>query len=309
MDSCVWFHENDIEWGGVSGFVEELPASYPISDKGKTRGGRGRYQVAIGRIEVETFECLRSKRVMVYYPKGPGPFHAVAFMHGYGGGDDGASGLFHELASLGLVALVPWSHSDCAGDPTSTVMHKSMSHDLLRALNFSRVGGAALHPVFGKVDWSATGIFGHSRGARYTPLAASLWQATELNVKAFVASHGGFNDPNWGGKSPTYNTSIPAMFTSGTLDPRTPGIKEFFGKYLGEDKVFIEFNGGHHMEIDEGSHSGALNMFIGRFLSCQLAKNEEDCGYIYGSQSHSLCNAIPHPRGNCVVPPPSLLSV
>merc|ERR1719461_2576560 len=244
---------------------------------------------------------------MVYYPDGPGPFNAVAFLHGYAGGGEGAYTFFPEIASLGLVVLLPWSMKDCAGGggegppDASAPMQETLAKDLLSVLSYAKHSGAALHPVFGKVDWSATGIIGHSRGARYIPCAASMRQADEANVKAFVCSHGGFDNPQWGGDSPQYNTTLPAMFTSGTRDTRGPGIKQYFGDYKGKDKVFTELKRGHHMELNDEKYTGGVNMFIGRFLTCHLAKNKEDCNYIYGDDATSLCNAIDHSKGGCTV--------
>merc|ERR1712160_231329 len=179
--------ENDDEFDGTSGFLEELPESYPIPDAGPKHGGSGRFQVAIGRIDVTTFKCLHSTRVSVFYPKGPGPFHAVVYSHGYDGGADNAQRWMHTVASMGLVTLVPWAHSGCDSDDYDND-HEEFAYDLLEALNFSKAGGASLHPVFGRVDWSATGIFGHSRGARMTPWAASRsmlrlsWHRTEAST-------------------------------------------------------------------------------------------------------------------------------
>jgi len=300
LDSCPKLPETDDEFDGTSGFLEKLPESYPIPDAGEKNGGAGRFQVAVGRIDVTTFKCLHSQRVSVFYPKGPGPFHAVVYSHGYDGGADNALNWMHMTASMGLVTLVPWAHSGCDSVDWDHD-HVEYAYDLLEALNFSKMGGASLHPVFGKVDWSATGIFGHSRGARMTPWAASLWPAALLNVKAFVASHGGFNNAEWAGKTPVYNITMPAMFTTGTVDTRTPGIIEYFGTYKGEDKVFVDLTGGHHMEPTD-DRTGALNAFDARFLACHLAKNKEDCDYIYGDDAQSLCQAIPHPEGHCIVP-------
>merc|ERR1712062_797671 len=73
--------------------------------------------------------------------------------------------------------------------------------------------------------------------------------------------------------------------------------RQYFQDYKGEDKVFTELKRGHHMELDDVKYTGGVNMFIGRFLTCHLAKNKEDCPYIYGDDATSLCNAIDHSKG------------
>jgi len=309
FDSCPWLPEHDDVFDGTSGFVEELPESYPIPDAGPDRGGPGRYQVQIGMIDIPTIKCFNSTRVNLFYPKGPGPFHAVVFSHGYDGGADTAQSWMHTLASMGLVVLVPWAHGGCDSSDWDHD-HVEFAYDLLEVLNFSQVHHETLHPALAKVDWSATGIFGHSRGARMVPWAASLWPAATVNVKALVVSHGGFYYQDFGADTTVYNVSVPAMFTAGTIDKRSPGILRYYGEYLGTDKVFVNLQGGHHSEPTDMDHrTKALNAFSAHFFVCQLAKSKEDCDYIYGDDESSLCQAIPHPDDQCLVATSSPVTV
>ena len=100
--------------------------------------------------------------------------------HGIAGGIDGCDGWLKTIASLGLVVVAPF---------TSGGACELEWEDMLLALKASREGGAKLHPALGpgRVDWSRTGVMGHSMGGMNTPTAAS---ATGYNITAMLASHG-----------------------------------------------------------------------------------------------------------------------
>merc|ERR1712000_802051 len=80
--------------------------------------------------------------------------------------------------------------------------------DLLLAMRATKAGGADLHPVFAQADWSRTGFFGHSKGAKYVLPAGH--KADDLNVKAVLVS----SDVS----SHVYSLDVPVMFATGSKD-------------------------------------------------------------------------------------------
>jgi hypothetical protein len=194
--------------------------------------------------------------------------------HGAWGAIDGCDSWLESVASLGLIVIAPFQDGDGA-----TPCRSKFADDLLNALEGSRIGGAKLHPVFAKADWTKTGIFGHSKGAKYAPLAAHRGRKSH-NVSAVVLSS---DVP-----AHFHKVSLPIMVTAGTLDTMADfqEIQAWWEKIPSKNKVFANLEGAYHMEVQEGMR---MNILTGKFLSCEVTGNHDDCDVIYGSGANSIC--------------------
>jgi len=244
------------------------------ADKTK-RSSFARYRVGRGVFELEGYRCDGGRRqTVIFYPKGNGPFHVVVYAHGAWGWIDGCDEWLETVASAGLIVLAPFQGSN-AQPPASC--GSAFAKDVLLAFEGSRAGGAALHPALGTADWSRTGVFGHSRGAKYAPVVAEKGQKL-YNITA-VLSSGGV-------PAKLRNISLPAMFTTGELDKYNADghIRKYFEKVPAAQKVYASLKGAYHMEPQE---------------SCHVAKVQEDCDVIYGKGSRSICKVNDYEE--CVV--------
>lgn len=82
---------------------------------------------------------------------------------------------------------------------------------------------------------------------------------------------------------------IPSLFTTGTLDTKdvdadgNPDDFYWHGYRVcrGRPKVFVELEGGYHMEPLEGKR---LNFLTAKFLACHVQGRQDYCDYIYNGQ-------------------------
>lgn len=250
-----------------------------------TEAAVARYQVGRGYYEIEGYECVGGdKSTVIFYPLGPGPFHVVVYGHGAWGYLDGSDSWLQTVASLGLIVIAPFSGKDdsCGA---------KFVHDLVRALNLTKNGGADLHPALGTADWSRTGMFGHSRGGKYVPTAASE-ASDDLNIVAVVASS----------DKPAHHPKheVPTMFMTGTLDKSDldNSTWPYFVASNATNKVYANLIGAYHMEVQEGER---LNVLSAQFLACHVGLSEQDCEIIYGTGPGTICDPATNDYQNCVV--------
>lgn len=250
----------------------------------RNEGTVARYQVGRGYYEIEGYECAApDKGTVIFYPKGPGPFNVVVYGHGAWGFVDGSDSWLQTVASLGLIVIAPFSGMD-------TQCGSKFAHDMVRVLNSTKAGGTDLHPALATADWSRTGIFGHSRGGKYVPAAAS--EAKELNVVAAIASSG---KPH---SHPKHE--VPTMFMTGTLDKADTDNSTwtYFEDCNATNKVYANLIGGYHMEVQEGQR---LNVLAAQFLACHVSLSEEDCEVIYGTGPGTICDPATNDYWDCQV--------
>lgn len=85
----------------------------------------------------------------------------------------------------------------------------------------------------------------------------------------------------------TYGNVDARVFTTGTLDfqrRNDTAMEQAFEQCASKTKVFVDLEGGLHMEPTEGKR---LNFVTAQFLSCHVSEQQEHCDYIYGSDG--LC--------------------
>jgi len=147
-------------------------------------------------------------------------------------------------------------------------------------LKVTRKHGAELHPALGTADWSRTGVFGHSAGAKYA-LPAANNNHTDLNISAVLLSS---QVPHH-----QYSPTMPIMITTGSLDKANHNwtLTDYFENLTTTPKVYASLRGAFHMEVQEGER---LNLLTSQFMSCHVGAVEEDCDVIYKSSNESLCN-------------------
>jgi len=231
------------------------------------------YRVGRGEYQIKGYKCGGGETTtVIFYPKGPGRFNVVFYGHGDWGRIDGSDEWMETMASRGFIVVAPFGGKDepsCGSD---------FVQDLLLALRSTKAGGASLHPVFSQADWSRTGFFGHSKGAKYIIPAAHY--ATDLNVKAVLASS---DVP-----SHKYSLDMPIMFTTGSKDiaNKDGEIKAYFDQMNSTQKVYASLLNGFHMEVQEGRR---LNLLTAQFLACHIRQSPVDCDAIYGDGPQSLC--------------------
>lgn len=253
-----------------------------------------------GWFELEGYDCSGQKDTVLFYPEGKGPFRVVAYGHGKQGEVGGADDWLQTIASRGFIVVAPFAGARQDG----STCWSTFADDIVHALQGSKAGGASLHPVFGKADWSRTGIVGHSRGAQWASLAVSQ-APKDLGVSAMVMDADA--PPDLCDRCPSTpehkqankctcdqhaDLDTPAMMTVGSKDhqsmDRPANMHKFFEAYKAPTKVFADLKGGLHKEIEKGKR---LNNFHASFLSCHVNEQEEDCELIYGKGPKSLCQA------------------
>jgi len=143
----------------------------------------------------------------------------------------------------------------------------------------------SLHPALKHVDWSRTGIFGHSMGGAgaISAAATAVKEPTKYNVKAVVVSHPYKTDRS----NETIGITIPALFATGTEDHRH-NVQKDFEACPGRPKVLAQVEGAKHMEP---AHEGRLNPFTAHFLGCHVAGIQSSCEKVYGAGAQDMCQA------------------
>lgn len=247
-----------------------------------------RHKVGLGAFTVPGYQCGdKDGTTLIFYPRrmGQDTFKVVIYVHGMGGYLDagpigsqagtsnGMDSWLQDVASTGLIVIAPFTGpQDAEGDC------KTKHEDMLHALVYAKSGGVSLHPALESADWSRVGAFGHSAGASAALRVAEHGQEMGLNVVASVASHG---------EASVTKVHVPTLFTTGTLDGQhrnDTAMEQAFQQCASKTKVFVDLQGGFHMEPCEGKR---LNFITAQFLSCHVSQQQDDCDYIYSSEG--LC--------------------
>jgi len=267
--------DNECAW-----YVDDLQlceASYNVSCEHVVAARKAQhvmsYPVSSDRYDVEGYVCGGST-TLIYHPSGDGPFPLIIYLHGSGGSVDGRESGLASVASSGFVVVAPRT-GGYPGSCTSKTEYK----DATRAWTASKSGGAALSPGLAKVDWSRTGIWGYSMGAKTTP-DASVQEV--MGVDAIVCSHGSRDSTN---------VTVPAMFVTGTRDDSSSPADVMFSQFEAAQSPFKVYsniqNGTHTRPIEQGS----MNPWVAKFFACHLSGRNTDCDAVYGSGLGSLCAA------------------
>jgi dienelactone hydrolase len=215
----------------------------------------------------------------MFYPLTSGAnrrgFNVVVYGHGAWGEVDGSDPWLEMVASLGLIVIAPFQGMDMSH------CGSLFADDMLNALEQAKLQGEQLHPALATADFSRTGIMGHSKGAKYAPLAASKGRHSH-GVAAVVVS---CDTPK---KHPAHE--VPTMYVTGSLDKfdEHNSLERFFKESAARPKVYAKLKDAYHMEVQEGMR---LNVLTARFLSCHVGSNPDDCEVIYGTGEDSMCQA------------------
>jgi len=279
VEGCrAWQHTNGdcfLKWGAPQ--IHKDWAALTNTTSGTMPSDDPDWKVRSGWYEISGFQCTDQTDMVVFYPPGDGPFPVVVFGHGLWGEVDGADDFMKTIADQGLIVIAPFSGKDM-----NNLCLCTFADDMIHALSETKAGGAVLHPIFARADWSSTGMFGHSRGAKCAPLAAAN-APVDLNVAAVLVSS---QAPEEQYRPATLD--IPTMMVCGTDDKE--GVEEtvtaFADSINPPSKVFVDLVGMRHMEI---THEGRLNIYMAKFLSCHVAGKEDDCEVVYGAGANSLC--------------------
>jgi dienelactone hydrolase len=202
-------------------------------------------------------------------------FNVVVYGHGAWGEVDGSDPWLEMVASLGLIVIAPFQGKD------ESRCGSQFANDMLNALEQAKLQGEQLHPALATADFSRTGIMGHSKGAKYAPLAASKGIHSH-GVSAVVVS---CDTPK---KHPAHE--VPTMYVTGSLDKfdEHNALERFFNESAARPKVYAKLEDAYHMEVQEGMR---MNILTARFLSCHVGLNQDDCQVIYGTGEDSMCKA------------------
>jgi len=251
-----------------------------------------RFRVGRASFSLPGYHCGGTNDTVMFYPLTldvDAKFNVVVYGHGAWGYVDGSDPWLEMVASLGLIVIAPFQGKDksrCAS---------LFADDMLNALKQTKLQRDQLHPALATADFSRTGIMGHSKGAKYAPLAASKGRHSH-GVAAVVVS---CDTPS---KHPAHE--VPTMYVTGSLDkfdgsPSNSSLERYFNESAAHPKVYANLKNAYHMEVQEGMR---LNVLTGRFLSCHVGLNQDDCQIIYGTGDDSMCNA--HAYTKCSVVPP-----
>jgi predicted dienelactone hydrolase len=151
----------------------------------------GSTQVLITRPDNTTFSAL------VYYPAttagtntpvaSGGEFSAITFGHGFFQTPNRYFGTLQHLASYGHVVIAPASEVGLAPNHTDFANDMRMTFDYLAARNSN-----PMDPLFGRIDTSGFGVFGHSMGGGSGLLAT----AGDPRIKAFAGLATAITNPS-----------------------------------------------------------------------------------------------------------------
>jgi len=247
---------------------------------------------ASGKYDVEGYACGGTS-TGIWYPTTGGPYPLVIYLHGSDGGDDGRSSQYASVAATGLVVVAPLT----GGYPGSCSSEIEWE-DAPTVWSASKKGGSSLSPGLSMVDWTKTGIWGYSMGAKATP-EASIDSKT-MDVGAVVCSHDARNSTVVG---------VPALYITGTNDDMSSPAKvmlEQFQEDSDNTKIFANLQGGEHTwPITRGT----MNPWIAKFFLCELGGSATDCAAVYGSASDSGSLCAANDYAQCTVVQPSAVSV
>jgi dienelactone hydrolase len=251
----------------------------------------GRMSVQRGWTQVEGYKCSAQKDTVLFFPDLNGSYPVIVYGHGTWGAIDGMDEWLETISANGFIVIAPFMGQRAEGEAPCT---SDSSSDMVHVLEQAKIQGAALHPSLAMADWSRSGVFGHSRGGHYVPLAANLMQRSkhQLNVAAMVVSHAA----PWNVPMRTPVPAVPAMFTTGTEDQhdnKDHHVYNFYKNYPALNKVYANLVGAHHMEPLVGKR---LNTFTALFFSCHLSRSKAACDLIYGKAPEALCQAYAYEK-------------
>ena len=274
---CCYLHKGQpkvtVDGNFTSGYINVPPSPAPAPTPPPPPAPPmppGPHSVSSGSYNITGLLCQTST-IDIYYPTDldNGPFPIISFAHGFGGGPIPA--IVKSISSLGFVVVALASFKGgCVNE----------YRDQLYAIGGSR-SDPSLHPALAHVDWSRSGLIGHSMGGFSTSMAASTsMHATQYNLKAAVMSHGAVDQlqtcknstadnqcpngcsvspfPMSGGKAKctcctgpwpgTPNITVPAMFTSGSADNTVEAgfLYKAFQACPARPKVFVNIAGQYH---------------------------------------------------------------
>jgi dienelactone hydrolase len=238
-----------------------------------------RFRVGRAFFSLPGYQCGGTGNTVMFYPLTSGAnrrgFNVVVYGHGAWGEVDGSDPWLEMVASLGLIVIAPFQGMDMSR------CGSLFADDMLNALEQAKLQGEQLHPALATADFSRTGIMGHSKGAKYAPLAASTGRHSH-GVAAVVVS---CDTPK---KHPAHE--VPTMYVTGSLDKfdEHNSLERFFKESAARPKVYAKLKDAYHMEVQEGMR---LNVLTARFLSCHVGSNPDDCEVIYGTGEDSMCQA------------------
>jgi dienelactone hydrolase len=233
-----------------------------------------------GQFEVETTKAdwLDSARnrtvpVMMYLPKGDGPFPVIVFSHGLGGSREGYAYLGNHWASWGFVCVHlqhPGSDESVWKDKDTKKAWKAMhaaanaknaadrTADVRFALDMLEKMNRETPPYKGKFDMNKVGISGHSFGGHTTLSAIGLSGYTgkssaDSRIKAAIS----MSAPavkGWFMRKKVYKQiHTPCLHLTGTLDNSPIGDTKAadrripYDQISGADQFLVNFNGADHM--------------------------------------------------------------
>jgi len=175
----------------------------------------GSTQVLITRPDNTTFSAL------LYYPATTagtntplapdGEFSAITFGHGFFQTPNRYFGTSEHLASRGHLVIAPASEVGLAPSHPNFANDMRLTLDYLTARNSNPVD-----PLFGRVDTSGFGLFGHSMGGG----AGLLATAADPRIKAFAGLATAITNPSPVPLMPSIN--VPVALLSGDEDGIVP---------------------------------------------------------------------------------------
>jgi len=242
-------------------------------------------------------------KTSIFWPDGDGPFGVVFFAHGASGYDVNMEGWLRDVSATGFVVVAP--NTDVDADPSKNSACLTDS-DLTLAFTESKAKKGSLHPALrdGFADWSRTGVFGHSMGAKHL---CTMYNSapSDFNIKALVMSHDSDVEQ-------CKKLDVPSMYTvsEGDTQKRQTLQRDSFNDASDNKithKVFANLLNGGHMEPEttgKSQYEGQLNMMTAYFLSAHVNQNSDHHDLIYGSGDGTLCHgSIAFAEGNCVTQP------
>lgn len=246
------------------------------------------YDVQFEDVTVGGYICGESQNARVYYPESSaGPVPLLSFAHGYNcPGKDAYlyySDLHTGLTAAGYVVIV----SESSYYPLECLKEWK---DQKRSMEWAKTSNLS-----DKIDFSKTGIFGHSMGGGATYHLASLQDAVQdLNIRAAVALHPQISSPIHA--QPQTNSLVPIFFGSGSEDAivKPDSVKKAYNGTSGVAKVFSEIKGAVHDEPMNAPWGQRRHMpYVIAMFDCHLKGIKDQCAKVYaaGNEGDALCGS------------------
>jgi len=258
------------------------------------------YDVKTLNVTVGGYTCGEYKTAYLYLPdvsdwyvRLHGKFPLLAFAHGFNNPGTEAwhsyDGLLKPLAAEGYIVIVSTSSNFPLECPTEW-------RDQLRDLEWIRASKFA-----SKIDFTKTGILGHSMGGGATyHLASNASAVKALSIGAAVMLHPQIKSPL--PVQPYISPLVPAFYGTGSADivVSPESVKSAYDKdTTPAPKVFTEIDGADHNEpMVQPWGKGRWTPYVIAMFDCHLKGWKHDdlnwhtggCDKIYGSGSGSLCS-------------------